>query len=132
MLKLKDESVSTVGTEREIWFGLGVATHIFDVYGHDCVVTSLTDGSHNPGSLHPKGRAADVRIKQIVDASGQIDQGKVTGIFNKLKSSLQPHGFDVVYEGGVGATPMTTGAHIHIEFDPHPGEAAVSAMHGNG
>jgi len=24
----------------------------------------------------------------------------------------------VVWEGGIGVTPMTTGAHIHIEYDP--------------
>jgi hypothetical protein len=39
-------------------------------------------------------------------------------VFDQLKSSLSPLGFDVIWEAGVGATPATTAAHIHIEYDP--------------
>ena len=38
--------------------------------------------------------------------------------YQATKDELEPLGFDVVWEGGVGATPATTGAHMHIEFDP--------------
>lgn len=132
MLKLKDSSVTTAGTKRELWFALGVSMAVFAGFGFDCCVTSLTDGSHNPGSLHPKGYAADIRIKNVVDSAGALNESIVSSIFDKISGLLRPHGFDVVYEGGVLSTPMTTGAHIHVEFQPKPGEAAVPAMEGNG
>jgi hypothetical protein len=115
MLRLKDASVNTTGTTKEIWFGLGVAAAVYANYGHDCTVTSLTDGQHNPGSLHAQGKAADLRTRDL-------EEGIAQNVFNEMKALLDPHGFDVVWEGGVGATPATTGAHIHIEFDPKRGE----------
>jgi len=95
-----------------IGYALGIAERIFRSYGHDLVVTSLMDGTHNPGSLHTTGKAADLRVKHITET------GKAEAIFGELKMALTSLGFDVVWEGGVGATPFTTGAHIHIEYDP--------------
>jgi hypothetical protein len=62
-------------------------------------------------SLHPKGLAADLRTRDMTEQQ-RYDW------FAALKLRLEPMGFDVVWEGGVGATPATTGAHIHIEYDP--------------
>ncbi len=93
----------------QIGYALCVAEFIYDSKGYDLVVTSLTDGTHNPNSLHPKGLAADLRTIGVTE---------VEDIFQRIKDILSPSGYDVVWEGGVGATPATTGAHIHIEFQP--------------
>lgn len=112
MLVLKDSSVIHEGLQPEMWFALGIATALREkMFDMNCVVTSLLDGEHNPGSLHPKGLAADLRTIDLT-------VGERQAWFDVLKSELESVGYDVVWEGGVGATPETTGAHIHIEFDP--------------
>jgi hypothetical protein len=112
MLLLKDSSILYQGLSQEIFYALGVASALkFKLFGLNTVVTSLLDGQHNPGSLHPLGRAGDLRTLDLM-ANERL------AWFNEVKLELEPMGFDVVWEGGVGATPETTGAHIHIEFDP--------------
>ncbi len=112
MLILKDGTVTHTGLTPEMYYALGVATalkqKLFDL---NCVTTSLLDGHHNDGSLHPLGRACDLRTNDLTVGESQA-------WFDVLKSELSPMGFDVVWEGGVGATPATTGAHVHIEYDP--------------
>lgn len=114
-MKLKPE-VKDEGVSREIWYALGVAAALMAKIDKALVVTSLTDGTHNPGSLHPKGLAVDIRVKGLTD-----EQAKT--FVADLNRILDCSGFDVVFEGGVGATPATTGAHAHIEFDPKKGES---------
>lgn len=112
MILLKDKSVIHVGLQPEMWFALGVASALKRIlFGEDCTITSLLDGKHNCGSLHPKGYAEDLRTIDMTEAQR-------TSWFAAIKLRLEPMGFDVVWEGGVGATPATTGAHIHIEYDP--------------
>jgi hypothetical protein len=112
VILLKDHSVLHEGLQPEIFFALGVAAAVKRVlFGKDCVVTSLLDGKHNCGSLHPKGFAADLRTNDLTEQE-RYDW------FVALKMRLETMGYDVVWEGGVGATPATTGAHIHIEYDP--------------
>lgn len=112
MIELKDKSVIHEGLQPEMWFALGVASAIKRIlFGEDSVITSLLDGQHNCGSLHPKGYAADLRTRDMTEQQ-RYDW------FAALKLRLATMGFDVVWEGGVGATPATTGAHIHIEYDP--------------
>lgn len=125
MLRLKDNSVRTEGTTRELWFALGVAERVFGALGYDCIVTSLTDGTHKAGSLHSLGKATDLRTKHITKPE------TVSLVFERLKTALRPYGFDVVPEGGVAGaadqtTALTTGAHIHIEFDPKAGEPCLT------
>lgn len=117
MLVLKS-SVSTTGVQPEIWFALGYADALhralFD--SKDIVVTSLTDGQHNPGSLHPLGRAADIRTKDLTP-------DEATHFYQVLKGELDARGYDVLIEGaGNLITPFTTGAHVHIEWDPKGAE----------
>lgn len=100
------------GVHWKIGYALATAEYIYTSFGFELEVTALTNGEHNPGSLHPKGLAADLRTKNL-------PARVVTEVFDRLKAKLHPLGFDVVPEGGVGATPFTTGAHIHIESDPH-------------
>ena len=114
-LLLKDASVcvsdSTHSLDPHIMFALGYATDAFAACHKDCIVTSACDGHHNPGSLHPLGCAVDLRTLHLSATERQQ-------VFDQLKSSLSPLGFDVIWEAGVGATPATTAAHIHIEYDP--------------
>lgn len=115
MIFLKPE-VKETGVSREIWFALGYAAALKDChYNQHLTVTSLTDGVHNPGSLHPLGLAADLRTRDM-------EESQAESFFGDLKGALEPMGYDVVWEGGVGATPATTGAHVHVEFQPKVSE----------
>jgi len=112
VILLKDSTVEYQGLALEMYYALGVAAGLkARMFGVNLVITSLLDGVHNPGSLHPKGLAADLRAKDLSDRDA-------ISWFEEVKSQLEPMGFDVVWEGGVGATPATTGSHIHLEFDP--------------
>ena len=117
MILLKDASVITQGLSQEMFYALGVASALKqELFGLNTVITSLLDGIHNTGSLHPKGFAGDLRTIDLTIVERQT-------WFDKVKAQLEPQGYDVVWEGGVGATPATTGAHIHVEFQPKTGEA---------
>lgn len=95
-----------------MYYALGVASALkHRMFGLNTVITALLDGKHNPNSLHPKGKAEDLRAKDLKDT-------EAISWFEAIRAQLEPMGFDVVWEGGVGATPATTGAHVHIEFDP--------------
>lgn len=117
MILLKDKTVVYHGLSLEMYYALGVAAAIkYRLFGLNTVITSLLDGVHNPDSLHPKGLAGDLRAKDLKDI-------EAIAWFEATKAQLEPMGFDVVWEGGVGATPATTGAHMHIEFQPKSGES---------
>lgn len=65
-------------------------------------VTSANDSKHGPGSLHPKGRALDLRTRDLTDA-------QITALADALKTRLG-ESWDVVIEHDP--------PHLHIEFDP--------------
>jgi hypothetical protein len=117
MFTLKNGATSD-GVAREIWYAIGVAQEVYAAFGATLTVTSLTDGKHNCGSLHPTGKAVDLRVLNLTEQERQQ-------AFDSIKKILDPLGFDVCWEGGVGATPATTGAHIHVEFDPKQGEQFI-------
>lgn len=100
---------------REVWYAIGVSQEVYATFGATLTVTSLTDGKHNCGSLHPSGKAVDLRVINL-------SEDERLKAFDIIKKKLEPLGFDVCWEGGVGATPATTGSHIHCEFDPKQGE----------
>ena len=116
MILLKDLGIVHAGLQPEMYYALGVAAAIRrDFFQMNCVITSLLDGHHNPDSLHAKGYAADIRTLDLNDSER-------VKFMDSLKNELEPLGFDVVWENGVGATAATTAAHIHIEFQPKAGE----------
>ena len=114
MLKLKDKTVIVDGLVPEMYFALGIADRAYADEGLECVVTSARDAHHNPDSLHGQGKAVDLRNSNAYDDQRQR-------ILDKLKR-LERYGFDVVSEV-VGSTPLTSGSHFHIEFQPKLGEA---------
>lgn len=88
-------------------------TIALDVYrekaGTVCVITSASDGTHGPNSLHYRGKALDLRTNSL-----RPDQ--IHPVFVALKTALGAQ-FDVVLESD----------HIHLEFDPKDPEKSVDA-----
>lgn len=70
---------------------------LFDSKGEDLVITSICEGTHSPGSLHPQGDAFDFRRPVKVSRTEII--------------IAVGHDFDVVEEQ----------THNHIEYDPISG-----------
>jgi len=66
----------------------------FDTKGEDLIITSIREGTHTPGSMHPQGDAFDFRTPT-----------KVT--FSEIRITVG-NDFDVCQEAD----------HGHIEFDP--------------
>lgn len=90
-----------------VWQELGVTTGV--------TLTSGTDGTHSPKSLHkPKnspngqGRAIDIRVWNLPD--WKHNAGKATRILrNRLTAD-----YDVVLEHKSDGAP----SHVHCEYDP--------------
>lgn len=99
MLRLK-EGVRSVGIRPEIALAASVSASVFETFGHDCIITSLTDGTHSATSLHYAGSAMDLRIRHL-------PQGATQKIVDVLSEALGPD-YDVVLESD----------HIHLEFQP--------------
>lgn len=85
----------------QIAFAIGVAEGIYRRSGSLCVTTSINDGKHSSKSLHYVGRAVDLRTKHLY-------YGQKQAVYQDLKATLEPRGFDVVLEVD----------HIHIEWQP--------------
>ena len=80
--------------------------------GREAYMTSANDSQHNPGSLHPKGLAADFRIRDPGGAWA-LSQHELDDLISELRLRLNGGGpvnkpFQVVLEQD----------HIHIEYDP--------------
>lgn len=90
----------------QIWFAIGFAEALSEALGYgEVVVTSLRDGTHSAKSLHYEGLAMDLRTRNLTAE-------QICGWVSLLKKYLDPRGFDVVLEED----------HIHVEFQPKPGE----------
>ena len=97
----KDISVELYGMDIRVLAVLDVLDEIFmNVAGRRAIITSAREGTHSPNSLHYKGRALDLRNR---DLSAEQNQRVV----NLLRSRLGAD-WDVVVEKD----------HIHIELDP--------------
>ena len=92
--------VSVAGAEPEILYGMIVVQEVFREHRCEMVVTSVTDGTHSPGSLHYIGHAFDLRLYNIPQAT-------LDAIIAQCRERL-PGSFDVVIESD----------HIHIEHQP--------------
>ncbi len=89
------------GIAPQILLAIQAAEPIFADHGVDCVVTSLADGEHSPGSLHWLGRAVDFRTRTL----DQPDEDQ--RVAGELRIAL-PTDYDIVVESD----------HLHLEWDP--------------
>jgi len=98
-------NVNLDGVTPQIFFALGVANSMHRrMFGPPLTITSAKDGTHSPGSLHPKGDAVDLRIHDLPPVTA-------AAFCASLLDALHPLGYDVVLEP----------THIHLEWDPRPG-----------
>ncbi len=76
--------------------------------GVELVITSGTDGKHglHNATLHSAGLALDIRSRDLKTPD------RVYAVADKIRATLPP-AYDVVVEGD----------HIHVEYDPKPGES---------
>lgn len=77
---------------------------IFHQHGVAPVVTSGTDGTHSPRSLHYEGLALDWRTRDLPGGP----MGKTAEIVRDLIADRLGAAYDVVQEA----------THIHVEYDP--------------
>lgn len=98
-MKLKP-SVKIMGISPELVVGLMAVQKVFDTFGIEMVITSVTDSKHSSTSLHYSGNAADIRTRNIATRDLMAVR---THIANAL-----PNDFDVILETD----------HIHLEFQP--------------
>lgn len=97
---LKNDTVRP-GNDIGLLIAILTAYHVYQTYDIDFVITSLTDGTHSPNSLHYAGRAVDIRTKNIPESVGAYT------IVKEIQDRLNKH-YDVILEN----------THIHIEFQP--------------
>ena len=74
-------------------------------------VTCGEEGVHGPGTLHPKGRALDIRTHHLY-VNDIVRTMKLGTLREKIGSCLGPD-FDVVIEDLGGPNE-----HLHVEYDP--------------
>jgi len=90
-----------------IIFAMVVVDQVAASKGYDrVVVTSITEGKHSKGSLHPWGFAFDFDV--VVDGQGISDQDG-TDLILAIRGRLNSE-FDVIWEAGQRS-------HGHVEFD---------------
>jgi hypothetical protein len=102
-LQLKD-GVSLNNIRHEAALMIPVCVNIFGMHGVEAIITSGTDGTHSPNSLHYKGLALDWRTRHLEGGSTGAEAGIVR---RQIAAALGPK-YDVVLEQ----------THIHVEYDP--------------
>lgn len=86
---------------------------VYNFYNILCTITSCNDSKHGAGSLHPYGRAFDVRTKNIEALTGSSNAtARKQDIVRICREQLGPQ-FDVVLEDLGGENE-----HMHVEWDP--------------
>lgn len=102
----KSGSIRVRDIRPELVMALQIIDSIYKIYaGAECTITSINDGKHKAGSLHYKGKAADVRTK----GHPQVAMQRIV----KTAKALLDAEFDIVWED-VGLD----NEHLHIEYDP--------------
>ena len=98
-MKLK-EGVNIQGLDIRMRTVLIAAEKLWEIYGHELVITSGLEGEHSAGSLHYYGLAVDFRTNYF--------SREVLGKISHLLRIELGRCFDVIlYE-----------THIHVEYDP--------------
>lgn len=95
------DGVRAIGIQAVTVYGMALAeSAVKRVTAMEMVVTSVTEGKHQLGSLHYKGLAFDLRISAWTPSM-------VDNVVIAIKKALGPD-WDVVLETD----------HVHIEHDP--------------
>lgn len=76
------------------------AGEIWRKQGEELVITAGLDGEHSAGSLHPYGKAVDLRIRYF-------DEDTKRKVAHELKKTLGCYCDVIVHK-----------THIHVEYDP--------------
>jgi len=92
--------VTLFGIQAELLPAIICCHSIYTHHGHDCTITSLTDGKHSHTSLHYVGAAFDLRTRHLPEVQKTV-------IFDEICLALTDE-FDVILED----------SHIHVEFQP--------------
>lgn len=88
------------GIKPQAVMAYAIASLVYARHKAVCVVTSGTDGTHGPNSLHYSGNALDLRTNMFTKEEQDV-------VHRDLVVALGAQ-FDVVLESD----------HIHVEFDP--------------
>lgn len=104
-MNVKD-GVKFSGVKKPLLEAIAKIYDIMEATG-EYTITSVSDGTHKPNSLHYKGLAMDLRSKHIPEGG----PNGVEMVAERLRLHLGPD-FDVVYEGA-----GTPNAHLHVEWD---------------
>lgn len=105
------DSCSWKGVQPQILYAIIRADQLVRATGmlQNITITSLSDGIHKAGSLHPKGLACDISVRDL-----PMDAEKFRA---DLARALGPE-FDVLHEVPSAKHPEVTAEHIHVEYDP--------------
>ena len=93
-------NVNIYGVQPELVLSVLLINQVFLKHNQNMIITSMIDGVHNLGSLHPKGFAIDIRTRDIFKPI--LDR-----IIQELKENYDDQ-LDIILESD----------HLHIEFDP--------------
>jgi len=88
------------GLQPQMAVAYTICSTIYARYGTRCVITSGSDGTHGPNSLHYVGKALDLRTHTLPGI-------QVPLVFKEIQEALGEQ-FDCINEP----------THVHIEFDP--------------
>lgn len=92
--------VSLKGLQPQAVLMAMIVDHCYGSMGYDCTITSGSDSTHRPDSLHYKGLALDFRTRDVRQADLQRLKTRLAGALGAE--------FDVVLEKD----------HAHIEHQP--------------
>ncbi len=113
-MKLKDGVKFGEEMHSSMWYARAVIGELHrELYGHPGTITSALRPQSNGGSsLHPAGRAIDVRVWSMRDAQEQQKFAREA----RLRLGDR---FDVIVEGPAAELPQYKDRppHIHIEWD---------------
>lgn len=112
-LRLKD-GVKLDGIDLEVFAEILLALRdvAMDMKLSEVVITSALDGKHSEGSLHPKGKALDIRTKNLKDRRAKKRFKDLMAEVLNLDAFV-PGQYDVILEDLGGPNE-----HLHCEYDP--------------